>query len=737
MMRLRTIYMLVLGVLAFPGVLRAQWSEEWTLEPLNPEHGWVEMDWRTMIATATNGVIVRYGGAVLTADQVQLNEATGEAVADGSVHIQQGDQIWVSEHIRYNFKTRQMDAAQFRSGQSPIFLAGQDLRADTSNHVFFTTNAFVTTDDIAQPAVKVKAKFLRIIPGQRVTARHATLYVGGVPLFYFPYYSRRLGPHANDFTVTPGFRRSFGPYLLGSYTWYLSEQLDGELHADYRERRGFGGGPDVNYHLGPWGDGTLKYYYTHDHEPMYDQLGVPITRDRQRVNLSYQSMPATNLSVKAMVRYESDLAVVRDFFEGEYRQNPQPNTYFEVNRFWQNFSLDAYAEPRLNRFLDVIERLPDVRLTGYRQELGETPLYYESESSAGYYRHLYAVDAGTNGPATGLNYEAARADTYHQIVLPQTFFGWLNFTPRVGGRFTYYSEASGPGSTTSEQYRGVFNTGAELSFKASRLWPDVQSQLLDMDGLRHIVEPSINYVFVPSPNVAPNRLPQFDSELPSLRILPLEFPDYTAIDSVDSENVIRWGLRNKFQTKREGQVANLATWDLYTDWRLKPRDDQYTFSDIYSDITLAPRSWITLESITRYDIHDGQFSLSFHTLTLRPSNVWSWSLGHFYLRDDLRPVPTALGVGNNLFTSTMQYRLNENWGLRASHYFEARTGRLEEQAYSVFRDLRSWTAALTLFLRENVIGPEDYGISFTFSLKAYPRYGVGTDSPRPYSLLGG
>ena len=47
------------------------------------------------------------------------------------------------------------------------------------------------------------------------------------------------------------------------------------------------------------------------------------------------------------------------------------------------------------------------------------------------------------------NYSAARADTYHQLLLPWTFFNWLNVTPRVGGRFTYYSAETGPGGTNA------------------------------------------------------------------------------------------------------------------------------------------------------------------------------------------------------------------------------------------------------------------------------------------------
>ena len=44
------------------------------------------------------------------------------------------------------------------------------------------------------------------------------------------------------------------------------------------------------------------------------------------------------------------------------------------------------------------------------------------------------------------------------------------------------------GATTDEHYRGVFNTGAEVSFKVSRLWPGLRNNLLELDGLRHIVE---------------------------------------------------------------------------------------------------------------------------------------------------------------------------------------------------------------------------------------------------------
>ena len=739
MTRVTAIFVFALGLLASGRVFSAQPQEsEYSIQSLSGDpKSFPYYDLKTGIVVATNGVLVKYGNAVLTADSVYLHVATREVLADGHVRIQQGDQLWASDHVYYNLITHQLEAEQFRTGKTPVFAAGEGLLGNITNHYYVATNAWLTSEDVAQPAIKVRAKRIIIVPGERITAYSATLYLGSVPVFYFPYYTRNLGENANNFNFVPGYRSDFGPFLLSSYTWYYDKELDGVFHVDYREKRGPGVGPDFNYHLGPWGEGTFRYYYTHDADPNEDQLGAPISEDRQRVWFSYQANPATNLYLKALVRYESDLAVNRDFFEGQYRENPQPDTYFDANKFWQNFSVDAYVQPRVNSFLETVERLPDIRLTGYRQELGTSPIYYESETSAGYYRRAFAENAGIFGPPPGLDYEAGRADTFHQLLLPETLFGWLNLTPRVGGRLTYYSEASGPGATTDERDRAVFNTGAELSFKVSRLWPGVESKFLEVDGLRHILEPSVNYVFVPDPTTPPSQLPQFDYELPSLRLLPIDYPDYNAIDSIDTQNVIRWGLRNKLQTKRDGQVVNLVNWDLYTDWRLQPRADQTTFADLYSDLGFRPRSWLTIESLVRYGINDGQMHMSYTTITLQPSTSWRWTIGQYYLREDLSPSPLALGAGNNVFTSTIYYKLNENWGFRMGHYFEAQSGTLEEQAYTIYRDLLSWTAALSLLIRQNpVVGGQDVGVAFTFSLKAFPHYGRDIDVTAPYSLLG-
>jgi lipopolysaccharide assembly outer membrane protein LptD (OstA) len=703
------------------------------MESLVPD-GEITYNWETGVAVATNAFVLRYQGATLTAQSGVLNTNTGVIAVEGAVNLQRDSMVWRGDQLQYNFYTREIETGEFRAGRSPLFMAGHGVSADVTNQVYVATNAFMTTDDVEQPGVRIQTSRLRISPGKFIEARHAVLYLGKVPVFYFPYLRRNLDRTSNHFSLTPGYGSRYGAYLLGAYQWYWSKRLSGALHLDYRVERGVGSGADVLYDAGRWGKGSVLGYYVYDQDPNGSTPTNAPTLDpeRYRVSFMHQASPLTNLTAKVVLRKQSDAYVIHDFFETEYRQNTQPSSFLEVNRLWPNFSLNVLAQPQVNPFFETIERLPDVKLTAIRQQLGRTPFYYESDSSVGYYQHAYA-DTSTN-----LDFAAMRADTFHQVVVPHTFFGWLNVTPRVGGRFTFYGQTEGDAPELAEQSRGVFNTGAEVSFKSSRLWPGVRNRTFEMDGLRHIVQPSVNYSYVPEPNVRPPDLPQFDTELPSLRLLPLHFPDYNSIDSIDSQNVVRLGLRNKLQTKRREGVENVVNWELATDWRLNPDSDQSTFSDLYSDLDFKPRSWLTLNSELRYAPSDGRFRLANHTLTLTPNSTWSWSIGHRYLRGEDDPAaPSGYDLsGYNLLVNSFYFRLSDNWGARLSHHYELDDRIMQEQYYTLYRDFRSWTGALTFRVRDDVGEPTDYSVAFTFSFKAYPLYQMGDDVNKPSLLLG-
>ena len=58
---------LALCALALPSALRAQQQPSWEMEALS-DQGWAEFNFQTGLGRGTNGVLVRYGSAFLTAE---------------------------------------------------------------------------------------------------------------------------------------------------------------------------------------------------------------------------------------------------------------------------------------------------------------------------------------------------------------------------------------------------------------------------------------------------------------------------------------------------------------------------------------------------------------------------------------------------------------------------------------------------------------------------------------------
>ena len=113
-----------------------------------------------------------------------------------------------------------------------------------------------------------------------------------------------------------------------------------------------------NYNPGYYGDGTSAYADISN--PLNTVFTIPpssvpnIGDALLKKNVSfayfgdqynaYLANPYTNFTVRSLARYQSDIGVLHDFFESEYRQDPQPDTYVEANKFWRNFSLDVEAQ---------------------------------------------------------------------------------------------------------------------------------------------------------------------------------------------------------------------------------------------------------------------------------------------------------------------------------------------------------------------------------------------------------
>ena len=267
-----------------------------------------------------NGVIASNANFFASADRAVVNNLTGEVLAEGDVIILDHGRIWRGTNAIYNFKSGEVRAGAFKTAEMPFNFSGQFLAGDTKNQIYSSADTIVTTDDYAKPIYRIHARSITIVPGKYFEARDATLYLGSMPIFYWPYYHRNLGKHPDNFEFVPGFRSTYGAYLLSAYNWYGNSNLDGTIHLDERTRRGLAAGPDLLFHLGDYGQAAFRYYYAHDQDPQADGLIVPhLGPNRQRMSFDYESPPATNFSAKILANYQSDPLIIRDFFESEYR----------------------------------------------------------------------------------------------------------------------------------------------------------------------------------------------------------------------------------------------------------------------------------------------------------------------------------------------------------------------------------------------------------------------------------
>ncbi len=716
-MRKPLLWLTLVGEVVFGGFLLAQDAESpWKVESLNA-NGVIKFDLETGEMRAKNGVRVRYKegtqeAAVLSSNNAILNQKTGNITATGNVILSREDTVWKAERLEYNFRTKNVTSAQFRVGKMAYFIKGAKMTGNQTNGVFQASDIIFSAEDSEKPSMFIKAKSVEVVPGEHVIFRNATVHIGNQPVFFLPYYKRSLKQHPWNIHFRPGYKSEWGAYLLSSIRWPSDEKFGGEFNLDYRSKRGVGFGPTLHYRSDKWGDGYLNLYRAFDDDPLTDSRGLSIDRERDLAQWSHR-LRQDNFTATAVMEYESDEFMRRDFYEDLYQNNVQPNTYLELSHDWENYNLSMLVQPRVNAFYENIDRVPDLKLSGTRHRIGDSPFFYDTETSVGYLRRRYDNASANN------DYGLLRADSLHQIYLPKTYGGWLNVTPRIGGRFTHYGETDGTGSSKTSSQRYVFNTGVEVSTKFSKLTPNTKSKLFDVNGIRHIIQPSINYAFIPRPNRVPDELDQFDYELTSPRLLPIEFPENNAIDNIDSQNVLRLGLRNRLQTKRSNGLQDVADWDLFTDWRIDPNSGQSKFADLFSDAIIRPRSWLSLNSGLRYDLDDSLWRTINHGFTISPKpNRWNIQGGQYYY---LAHPSTSKSDRTDVFYSGLGYRLNENWSFSTRQYYDSKLGELAQHDYIIHRDMSSWTFLIDLSFRKATGRRNDETrLSFNYSLKFRP-----------------
>lgn len=683
---------------------------------------------------ARGNVVVTQGAERATADYMTLNRSSGEIYARGNVTYSSGGTIWKGEQLTYNFKTKVGRPGGFTAYFPPFYITAND-SVKTSPKVTKLTGVTVTTCEGPEPEAAMKfaeATLSENEEGEReISGSDVSVEWNGVPVMWFPKFSRTLGGHDSWFEYLPGYSSRRGAFLLTAFNLKLGTELLATTHVDPMSKRGIGIGQDF-----AWDDesvdangrknfaweGGFKAYWLKDNEPFKNEdeerdYGDVQDDQRYRLKLSHRHNFTPRDYFIGGANYLSDPNILDDFFNDEYRRGVQPENRATYTHRGDNYTLAVEVNKRLNDFYENVERTPEVRLDINRTELGDSGLYYESQNSFGHLERAYAegdtnylLRLGISGVQT--NYDAFRFDTGHRFFYPTRHFGWLNLTPRAGYQGTYYSttydhkkefvtviSTNAPVTITTNSFdryfeegsgvRNLFELGLEASFKAFKTWDNLV--VLDGgDGLRHVAEPYIDYSFIPEPNLTREDLPQFDR-----------------IDRLGERHDIQIGMRNKLQTRHNKSIWDIVDADVWTYYRVeKVNEEDEDFDFIYSHTELKLLRNLPVDFDFAYDPYEGNFE-QFATQIAYLDNEDRSRYGLEYrFRDD----------GEDFITPFILWRPRGQFGFEAFWRHDFDTQELEEQSYFVHWD--STCLGYGLGFRET---DGDYQFWVTASLLAMPQ----------------
>jgi len=641
----------------------------------------------------------------LSADAVDLNAETMEAEAWGNVHFRSGEDWLTGTRLEINLDAgigTLYDGTLFIK-ESHFYIRGAKIEK-TGKDSYHVVDSRFTTCEGDSPAWEITGKDLRVTIEGYGTVKHAAFWAKSVPVLYAPFFvfpakiKRQTGLLVPQISYSDqkGFRYN-QPFF-----WAISESSDATFNEHYMEHRGFKHGVEYRYVLDAESKGTAMYDFLYDRQiddgTADDYEGFTEDKVNElRLNRSRwwfrmkndQDLPA-GFKAKLDVDLVSDQDYLREFDTG-YSGYEDSDSYFlkefgrelddetdtvrlnqlNLNRGWDKYSLNVdfrwYDNViiRKNNMPDRTQQnLPSVNFTGSKQEIFDTPFYFDLQSS---YDHFWR-EVGTRGYS---------ADLHPRVYYPVAFGKYLDFEPSVGVRETLwqveeYKEEYKDETTGKEgelESREIYDLKADLSTEISRIFNLKGTRV---DKIKHAIKPQVVYEYVPDVE---------QEDLPPEGLVKDHF-----VSRIDRKELVTYSITNNFtartserpkpdsETQLEGEqeqgslppkhsyhdfcrIKFTQSYNIIEAQREKNGEERRPFSDIKGELEFRPYDCLDLDADAAWSPYDDEFKSYNAILTLCDRRGDYGSVDYRYTRDSSESILTKVFV--KLFDPVSVYWENE------------------------------------------------------------------------------
>lgn len=674
----------------------------------------------------------------LTGQTLQDESTPLEIYMEGNIVFRQGQRVTHAEQMYYDVPN---NVGTVLRGEmltpAPKYQGLVRLKADVVQQLgrdrFFAQNGFITSSRMGYPGYRIQAgdiefediQFPAVAPftgqpmfdpatgeqavahEQLVTARNNLLFLGPLPVFYWPVFATDV-KDPTFYIRTLSLREDRVNGFQVHSTWNAYELFgvrnrpagtDWDLSLDYLGKRGFGHGtafvyqrPELLGIAGPVG-GIADYWGIYDNG--LDRLGsgrrnlAPEENYRYRLLWQHRHQLPADFQLSLEAGLISDRNFLEEYFESEWDQLKDQTTGAELKKTIENRSWSITADMRLNRFFTQTEWLPRADHFWLGQSLlGDTFTWYE-HSSAGYGR-LQTATAPKNPTQaarwTPEGWEVAssgeRLATRQEIDWPFQF-GPVKFVPYALGELAHW----GQDVNGEDLQRAYWQMGIRANLPMWTADPTVESELWNVHGMAHKINFKGEFLVAESTRNL-DRLPLYDpidddsieafrNRMPFYTFggapaIPDRFdPRYYAVRSglagwvtspsteiADDLMLFRLGAEQRWQTKRGRPGARrIIDWIvLDSHINLFPKESRDNFGDMAGLLDYNFR-WhvgdrVTLTSDGLFDFFDdGQQLISFGAFLARPPR------GSLYVGMQLLDGP----IQHSVLSMSYSYRMSPKW----------------------------------------------------------------------------
>lgn len=664
-----------------------------------------------------------------------LGEGLGTRVAgvylQGNVILSRGERRIRATELYYDFENDRaliLDAVMWTmipEREIPIYVRARQVR-QLSTTDYVAKNAVISTSEFYTPHLHLGASEVRLtdaalrdqsgrisgIEAGKFQMRDATLNLEGVPIAYWPYVAgdfRRSETSIRNVRVA--YTDDFGATFESR--WYLfhllgvekPEGVDGILRLDYYSKRGPGVGIDLDYELEN-AYGLVRSYYIYDDGtdnlgPYRDGTFPNPNRDRALIRHRQILPDGWELTLEAS--HISDTNFLEEYFRREFEEGKEQETLLYLKKQKDNWAFTTLAQWRILDWLTQTEHLPDLGFHWVGQPLAQILNYY-NESHVGFVR--YRTGDRTCPPVNRPFDNAAgtditfRGETRNEVDMPLKLTAInLNVVPFVTGRAGYWD-----GSPRGGSLDRMFGTaGVRAGTQFWRLFENAVSQILDINGVRHLISPEIT-AWGSASNRDSRDLTPFDP----------------GIEDIDDFYGTSIALRQRWQTKRGGpaDTGGAGQWrkvdwitldielNLFGDspegelpigryYAVRP-ENSIARNHVRSDLRYRISDTTAILSDANFDLDDGNVDLLGLSYAVERSPRFSYFVGYRRIHD----------TESDLIGAGLNYAFNPKYRLAVRTYYDIERSRTDMFDISIIRKWPRWYTALTFEVDEleDVIG---------------------------------